>query len=105
MDPRGVGGDAYAIDLDELDDTICDLEACERELERLADDLAKQMLELHDQWEGLAATAQREAHRDWAQGMHDLRAALAAMRSAARVAHDNYSLAIATNLDLWAAVA
>lgn len=105
MGTRGGRGDAYAIDLDELDDTIGDLEACERELARLTDDLEKHVAELQDQWDGLTAAAQREAHLEWEQGMRDLRAALAEMRSAALVAHGNYSLAISTNLGLWEAIA
>jgi len=96
---------AFAIDLDGLDEVINDLESCERELERLTTDLAMQVRELQGQWEGLTATAQREAHQQWEQGMDDMRVALAQMRSAARVAHGNYALAISTNLGMWAELA
>lgn len=95
----------FAIDLDELDDVIGGLEASERELERLTDDLEARIRELQEQWQGLTAAAQHEAHQEWQQGMIAMRAALAKMRSAARVAHGNYSLAISTNLGMWEGLA
>ena len=96
---------AYAIDLDGLDEVIADIEACERELERLTTELSLRIRELQGQWDGLTATAQREAHQQWEQGMDAMRVALVEMRSAARVAHGNYALAISTNLDMWADLA
>jgi WXG100 family type VII secretion target len=105
MGTEPAGADAYSIDLDELDDVIGDLEQAERALELLTNDLEGQIRKLHEQWEGLSATAQAEAHQEWEQGMTDMRAALKAMRSAARVAHGNYSLAISTNLGMWEGLA
>ena len=98
-------GEAFVVDLDELDDVIGGLEGCERELERLTANLEAQMTELQEEWAGLTATAQREAHQEWEQGMNDMRNALTEMRSAARVAHGNYSVAITTNLGMWEGLA
>ncbi len=95
------GPDAYSIDLGELDTIVSDLEALERELESTTNDLERQIARLHESWEGEAAVAQREAHQEWERGMNDMRAALAQMRTAARTAHGNYTLAQTTNLSMW----
>ncbi len=93
--------DAYSVDLEALDSVIGDLERCERELESTTKDLERQVQRLHQQWEGLSATAQREAHQEWEAGMNAMRASLAEMRQAARVAHGNYTRAIGANLGMW----
>ena len=71
----GEPGD-FVVEVDELDDVVGDLEACERDLSLLVADLERQMVALHGTWEGLAATAQREAHQEWSQGMAAMHAAL-----------------------------
>ena len=53
----------FVIEIDELDDVVGDLEACERDLDLLVTDLERQMVALHGTWEGLAATAQRETNQ------------------------------------------
>ncbi len=97
----GGSDDAYAVDLDELDSVIGDLERLERELESTTNDLEGQMVTLHGTWEGEAAVAQREAHREWEAGMEAMREALAEMRSAARTAHGNYTKAVDANRSMW----
>ena len=67
------GVDDFKIDLDELDAVIGDVERTEGSLERLTDDLEKQMKALHDVWEGLAAQAHTEAHQQWNDGMSAMR--------------------------------
>lgn len=93
--------DFYSIDLAELDAVVGDLERLETELESTTDDLERQIALLHTTWEGLAATAQKEAHEEWELGMTAMRAALAEMRAAARVAHDNYTRAHQANVTMW----
>ena len=93
--------DDFAIEVDELEDVVGDLEACERQLTQLVEDLERQMASLHGIWEGLAATAQRDAHEEWSRGMTAMHAALADLRAAARLAHDQYSGAAATNVAMW----
>ena len=91
----------FVIEVDELDDVVGDLEACERDLTLLVADLEHQMVALHGTWEGLAATAQREAHEEWARGMAAMHAALSELRAAARLAHHHYVEAATTNVDMW----
>jgi WXG100 family type VII secretion target len=91
----------FAIELDELDDIVGDLEACEHDLALLVADLDRQLAVLHGTWHGLAATAQREAHEEWSRGMTAMHAALAELRAAARLAHHHYGDAATTNVEMW----
>jgi WXG100 family type VII secretion target len=95
----------YAVDLAELEGVIADLEKCERALEALTTDVEHQMTALQSTWEGLSAQAQAEAQAEWEEGLVDMRAALADMRAAARVASDNYQLMISTNTGIWRGLA
>ena len=80
--------DDFVIEVDELEDVVGDLEACERQLTQLVEDLERQMVALR-RLGGLAATAQHEAHEEWSRGMTAMHAALADLRAAARLAHDH----------------
>jgi ESAT-6 family protein len=93
--------EAFVVELDELDDVVGDLEACERHLALLVEDLERQVAALHGTWTGLAADAQREAHTGWSEGMAAMRASLGELRGAARLAHQEYSHAAATNVAMW----
>jgi WXG100 family type VII secretion target len=95
----------YAVDLEELEGVIADLEKCEHALEVLTNDIGHHMKALQSTWEGLSAQAQAEAQEEWEQGLADMRAALADMRAAARVASDNYHLMISTNTGMWRGLA
>ena len=95
------GVDDFKIDLDELDAVIGDVERTDRSLERLTDDLEKQMKALHDVWEGLAAQAHAEAHQQWNDGMSAMRTAMAGLREAGRTAHGNHTSAGQSNLQMW----
>lgn len=95
------GVDDFTIDLDELDAVIVDVERTESSLQRITDDLEKQMAALHEVWEGLAAQAHTEAHEQWDRGMRDMRTAMAGLREAARAAHGNHTAAGQSNLDMW----
>ncbi len=59
--------------------------------------LEQRMAALHTTWGGEAATAQRDAFRQWAAGVTDAAEGIDAMRNAARAAHDRYTAAIETN--------
>jgi WXG100 family type VII secretion target len=93
--------DSFSIDPDELSDIVGDLTRAEGKLLRLGEDIARQMALLQSQWEGLAADAQREAQEEWASGMTAMREALAELRDAAELAHQNYTGAATTNLEMW----
>lgn len=91
----------YKIDLDLLDQRIAQMERFEASLDRELARLDEAVARLHDTWSGLAAQAQREAHAKWRAGAHDMRVALSGLRSAARIAHGNYSGAIDANRTMW----
>ncbi|MFC7492698.1 MULTISPECIES: WXG100 family type VII secretion target [unclassified Nocardioides] len=93
--------DRFAIDVDDLDAVIFDLERTEQRLESLTSDLAAQMRTLHETWAGLAARAHVEAHEEWTTGMVAMRQAMADLRAAARAAHGNYSAAAEANRSMW----
>lgn len=92
---------SFSIDADELDAVIGDVASCQRRLGSLTDDIEREIAALHTVWEGLAAEAQREAQQEWHQGMLDMRAALEALRAAARTAHGNYTGAADANVSMW----
>ncbi len=93
--------DQYAVDHEELDDVVGDLERCQQRLQTTTDDLEAQVARLHETWEGLSAAAQREAHEEWEAGMRTMQTALEGMRRAARVAHTNYGHAVSANVSMW----
>lgn len=97
----GRDADDYTLDPDDLDEVITTLEGCEETLERLTDDLDRQMTVLKETWEGLAAQAHTEAHAEWSAGMRAMRQAMTDLRSAARLAHGNYLAAGDANLAMW----
>lgn len=93
--------DNFALDPDELDAVIADLERSEAALDSITSDLESQMRALHDEWEGLAAQAHDEAHAQWTAGMVAMRQAMSDLRAAARAAHGNYTAAGDANLSMW----
>jgi WXG100 family type VII secretion target len=97
--------DDFTVEVDELDDVVGDLEACERHLALLVEDLDRQVSALHGTWTGLAADAQREAHAQWSGGMAAMRTSLGDLREAARLAHEEYTGAASANVAMWRGVA
>lgn len=93
--------DAFAIDPDELDAVVADIARTEAALETLTNDIERQIAKLHLSWEGLAAQAQREAQREWEQGLMTMRQALAELRAAADQASRNYNDAADANRSMW----
>jgi ESAT-6 family protein len=91
----------FAIDADDLDAVIGDVERTEGKLSRLTEDIEATVRTLHSVWVGLAAEAQKEAQEEWDQGLLDMREALADLRDAARAAHTNYTGSARTNLAMW----
>lgn len=92
---------AFSVDLDALRRSVGEMGRCGAALDVLLDELARQVADLHTTWCGDAASAQVAAQDGWETGFRDMRAALAAMRGAADVAHGNYDEAAATNLRMW----
>jgi WXG100 family type VII secretion target len=91
----------FGVDLDELLRSIDEMARCGAALDTLLDDVASRVAALHGTWSGEAAGAQAVAQAEWEAGFCEMREALAAMRSAADVAHANYGDAVATNLRMW----
>lgn len=93
----------YSIDLDLLDRRITQMQRFETLVEQRLADLEKTVAGLDDAWTGLAAVAFRDSHRRWLAGARQMHQALAGLRTAAQVAHKNYSGAVAANVAMWAA--
>jgi WXG100 family type VII secretion target len=91
----------FSVEVDELLAVVGELARCGEALDRLLDDVAGRVTRLHLTWAGEAADAQVAAQSAWEGGFRDMRGALAAMRQAAEVAHDNYTSAAAANLRMW----
>lgn len=96
-----MASDEFTLDPDELDAVVADLSRTEAALETLTNDIERQIATLHESWAGLAAQAQREAQREWEQGLLTMRGALADLRAAATQASSNYNEAAATNRSMW----
>lgn len=93
--------DVFAIDPDELAAVVADIARTESALESLPTDIERQIAKLHETWQGLAAVAQREAQKEWEQGLLTMRQALADLRAAAGQASQNYAQAAETNRSMW----
>jgi WXG100 family type VII secretion target len=91
----------YAVELDDLLETVDELRRCGDGLESLLDEVARHVAALHLTWSGLAADAQVAAQAQWEAGFREMHAALAAMRAAADHAHGRYDEAAGTNLRMW----
>ena len=91
----------YRVDLGELDAAMTHLVRTHGVVERLAEDLDRQMALLHDTWTGLAASAHLAAHDAWERRRRELSLALAALASAAVSAHDGYAEAATANAADW----
>ncbi|WP_148615542.1 WXG100 family type VII secretion target [Nocardioides rubriscoriae] len=91
----------YAVDLDQLLDTIDALSRCEDACDEGLDRVRSRVRALHATWSGLSATAQAQAQAEWEDGFALMREGLADMRRAASTARANYLDAIDANLRMW----
>ncbi|MCW2813913.1 MAG: hypothetical protein JWN84_1368 [Nocardioides sp.] len=91
----------YAVDLDQLGDSIDALTRCEQALDDGLDRVARRVRDLHTTWSGLTATAQSAAQAEWAAGAAEMRTGLADMRRAATTARANYLAAVDANVRMW----
>lgn len=97
----GDRADRFTIDVEDLARVIGEMATCEADLRDLADDVARRGRALHNTWDGRAAVAQAVAQHEWEAGFRTMREALVRMRAAASVAHDNYTSAALTNVEMW----
>jgi WXG100 family type VII secretion target len=91
----------FHIDLPLLDSTTQDLARFDAFIDHKLGDLDRVVEHLHVTWTGQAAAAHAQAHREWRAGADRMREGLLAMRTAARVAHDNYHAAATANQAMW----
>ncbi|MFI5716495.1 WXG100 family type VII secretion target [Nocardia sp. NPDC051750] len=63
--------------------------------------LEQRISTLHQTWGGEAATAQKDAFRQWSTGATDVAEGIDTMRLAARAAHDRYTAAIEANRQMF----
>lgn len=92
---------SYMVDLGELDGSVTDMGQFDARVQKHLDALDTVVAQLHDTWHGEAAAAQKDAHDRWTTGAQEMRAALAEMKAAATVAHENYSHAADANRRMW----
>ena len=92
---------SYAVDLDELLEVADELGRRGEALDALLDHVSGRVAALHRGWSGEAAAAQARAQAAWEEGFREMGAALAAMRAAARAAHEGNAGAAAANVQRW----
>jgi WXG100 family type VII secretion target len=91
----------FAVQLEALADVIEQMAGFERAAEQQAADVDARVSRLHTTWTGAAAEEHALAHRQWTNGVHELRTAIAALRRIASTAHGNYSAAVSANRRMW----
>ena len=94
----------FIVDLDTLDQKIAEMARFDTTVDDHLRRLDETMARLHGVWSGGAADSQRRAQAEWTAGAEQMRAALKAIREAARVAHTNYTSSATTNARMWGQV-
>jgi WXG100 family type VII secretion target len=92
---------AFSVDREALLDAVARMAGYERYIESMLHEIEGLVAGLHGDWNGTAAAAHAEAHRQWTEGAAMMREALTDLRSAGRAAHHNYTGAAATNQRMW----
>jgi len=92
---------SHSVDLVELADVVGDLARATTTLEGLGSDLDRASRTLHHSWQGAAADQHLVAQAGWNAGLRGLRDALDRLRSAAGLAHGNYTRAVTANDEMW----
>ncbi len=91
----------YAVNLEELDHVVGRAGTLTQQVDTWLRDLDAMLSRLQERWSGEAATAQLEAHKQWAHGAQQMRDALDELRLSAQAAHTNYSSALSANREMW----
>ena len=94
----------FSVDTSALAERILEMDRFVDTVQQQLDALDQAVARLHVTWQGDAAAAHRRAHAEWRQGAEDMRKAVAAMRAAAQIAHDNYESAASANARMWGSV-
>ncbi|EUA46044.1 ESAT-6-like protein 12 [Mycobacteroides abscessus subsp. bolletii] len=91
----------YRVDLEALESFAEQLAAFDRAAETRAGDVDKRIGDLHTSWSGADAAAQLAYHKQWLEGVAQMRKAEEELEEAARLAHFNYSKAVEHNTQMW----
>jgi WXG100 family type VII secretion target len=91
----------YGISLTQLADIISAMEKLVGEVDDAVTAVDKRVTDLHVEWVGATAQAQRDAHQRWVKGAREMHAGLDELRQAAQRAHDNYSGVLEANDRMW----
>ncbi|RDI46618.1 WXG100 family type VII secretion target [Nocardia mexicana] len=89
---------SFQVDLADLEQIMARLEGFRGFLTESMSGLQSRIDTVQQNWTGESADAQAEAFRQWVAGATDVAEGIAAMKQAARAAHDRYSSAAAANL-------
>ncbi|MGL4305017.1 MAG: WXG100 family type VII secretion target [Mycobacteriaceae bacterium] len=91
----------FVVDLDHLLVIIDQMDAFNRKAEHWCADVDTRVAQMHVNWSGQSAQAQKAAHDQWVAGVTHMREALQGLRSVGMGAHENYSQAVISNEQMW----
>ena len=92
---------AFEVEVDALREVVSAMASCQRRLLDLAADVEALHAALPPAWSGAAADAHAASYLAWRDDCAAMITALAAVRSLASTADDNYRASVAANLALW----
>lgn len=91
----------YRVELDELLAFLERLSRFEQRAESIAAEVDARTQDLHSSWSGAAAASQQARHQEWMAAAASMRSALCELRTAAIVAHRNYTAVGEANSKMW----
>ncbi|MGW6623751.1 WXG100 family type VII secretion target [Nocardia sp. NPDC055002] len=91
---------AFSVDLDQLEQLTARMRGYLAAVADVLSALDAKANEVDDNWSGAVATAYNEAHTEWRAGVTDMQEGLAALESAATIAHQSYTEAGTTTLKI-----
>ncbi|MET7770011.1 WXG100 family type VII secretion target [Nocardia sp. NPDC005366] len=90
----------FRVDLTELDDITTRVAGFVGFLEDSLDGIQQRITAVQAGWGGTSATAANDAFARWLTGARDVAEGIHAMRAASSAAHERYTAAVATNLEM-----
>ncbi|MEU2035719.1 WXG100 family type VII secretion target [Nocardia amamiensis] len=96
-----MSAEEFQVDLDHLDEVVIRLSALACFVSEQLDTIDDKVATLAGTgWEGVAAKAYAEAHREWAAGAREFAEGIRDISDAARKAHTGYASAVEENLKM-----
>lgn len=93
--------DEFRVELDGMDQIVATLTALSGFITDQLDELDRAVAALHSSsWSGVAADAYTAAHQQWAVSAREFVDGVAYLSDAAKQAHEHYSQASSTNVDM-----